>query len=100
MGDSAEDIAVQDAIAALELPILRALDTVPEPGWCRNLGSICAMTGIPRELCRAVIRGLIDKGEARYHRGLWSEDGMPAGAGYCITEKGQMRPPAEWGDDD
>ncbi len=93
-------ITTADAIEVLELSILRALGTVSEPGWCRNLRSTSEMTGIPREVCRAIIRGLIDNGEAEYHRGLWSEDGMPAGAGYCVTIKGQQRAPAEWGDDD
>jgi hypothetical protein len=99
MGE-AEQIPVETAIHALELPILRALDAVPEPGGCRGLASITEMTGIPRELCRAVIRGMIDKGLAQYLRGLWSEDGMPAGAGYCITDKGRELVPAQWGDDD
>ncbi len=97
---NAEDIPVETAILALELPILRALAAVPEPGWHRGLNSITDMTGIPRELCRAVIRGLIDKGLAQYHRGLWTEDGMPAGAGYRITDEGRKLAPAEWGDDD
>lgn len=96
----ADNINIDTAILALELPILRALDTVPEPGWCRGLRSIAEMTGIPRELCRALIRGLIDKGLATYHRGLWTEDGEPAGSGYAITDKGRQIAPAEWGDDD
>ncbi|MBL9047881.1 MAG: hypothetical protein JNK34_11335 [Tabrizicola sp.] len=94
-----DHITAADAIVALELAILRALDH-PEPGWCRNLHHASEMTGIPREVCRAIIRGLIEKGDAEYHRALWSEDGMPAGAGYCLTLAGKQRAPAEWGDDD
>ncbi|MFB9149563.1 hypothetical protein [Roseovarius ramblicola] len=37
---------------------------------------------------RALRRDLTDRGLARYQRGLFSDDGLPAGAGYAITPKG------------
>lgn len=79
---------IDHAISVLERPILAALMAVPEVGWCRSLRGVEQFTGIPREVCRALIRGLIDDGLAEYHKGLWSEDGEPAGAGYSITPKG------------
>ena len=44
---------------------------------------------VTKEMARAACRSLTDRGYAFYMRGLWSEDsGMPAGAGYGVTEKG------------
>ena len=43
---------------------------------------------ITHEMARAICRSLTDRGHCFYTRGLWSEDGMPGGAGYGITNKG------------
>jgi hypothetical protein len=43
---------------------------------------------ITKDMARVVCRSLTDRGYAFYMRGLWSEDGHPAGAGYGITDKG------------
>ena len=99
MADAAT-ITADTAILALELSILGTLDRVPERGWCLGLRGVSDRTGIPREVCRGVIRGLIDKGLAEYHRGLFTEDHETAGSGYCITDKGRELVQAEWGDDD
>ncbi len=47
------------------------------------------LTGYDRKTVRRHIRALARKGLAEYHRGLWTEDGEPAGAGYCITHAGR-----------
>lgn len=86
--DGFAHVSVPNAILMLERPILRALDH-PEEGWCRNLRHVEDITGIPREVARAIIHGLIDQGLVEYHRGLWGEDDMPAGAGYCLTPEGR-----------
>ncbi len=44
---------------------------------------------ISKDMARAICRSLTDRGFAEYCRGLWDEDGMPAGAGYRITEAGR-----------
>lgn len=41
-----------------------------------------------KEVVRAIVRGLTDKGLAQYGRGLSTEDGEVAGAGYAITGSG------------
>jgi Mn-dependent DtxR family transcriptional regulator len=46
---------------------------------------------------RRIVRHLARKGLAQYERGLWTDDGEPAGSGYCITHQGRtvaeaMRP--------
>ncbi|UXO93803.1 hypothetical protein Pan1_88 [Pseudanabaena phage Pan1] len=40
---------------------------------------------LPREVARGVLRNLRDKGHLVFMRGLWTEDGEPAGAGYALT---------------
>jgi len=37
---------------------------------------------------RRAVRSLARKGYAEYVRGLFDDDGMVAGSGYCITKKG------------
>ena len=49
---------------------------------------IAMATELPIETVRAICRDLTDRGLARYARGLFTEDGMAAGAGYGITPKG------------
>lgn len=43
---------------------------------------------VTRAEVRRSCRSLARKELAEYHRGLWTEDGEPAGAGYCITRTG------------
>lgn len=43
---------------------------------------------IPREIARAILRDLTDRGLCHFRRGLFDEDGVVAGAGYGITLKG------------
>lgn len=44
---------------------------------------------ITREMARAICRDLTDNGLAFYARGLFTDDGLTAGSGYGITEKGR-----------
>lgn len=43
---------------------------------------------ITREMARACLRNLTDRGFCRYARGLFTDDGQVAGSGYGLTEKG------------
>jgi hypothetical protein len=45
-------------------------------------------TGLDRKVVRRACRSLARKGLAEYGRGLWSEDGEPAGSGYAATRAG------------
>lgn len=74
-----------------ELQVLRALvvgSEHGEPGWCTPFAPLARRTRLPvaevRRLCRALRR----KGLTEYHSGLWSEEGQPAGAGYCASAAG------------
>ena len=57
--------------------------------WCLPFAPICREWGIDRKAVRRACRSLARKGFARFQRGLWSDDGEPAGAGYCITDTGK-----------
>lgn len=45
--------------------------------------------GFHRELTRGLLRAMKDKGLVFHAKGLWDDDGMPAGSGYGITAKGR-----------
>ncbi|MES2753823.1 MAG: hypothetical protein V4659_04085 [Pseudomonadota bacterium] len=87
------------ALAVIERAILSALLQAARPGevWCLNLRGLHNQTALPKEVCRGVIRGLIDDQLAECRTGLWTDDGEPAGAGYCITGKGaRLVMPESW----
>lgn len=61
-------------------------------GYCYlNFTAVAERGKIDRKAVRRACRSLKRKGLAEFGRGLWSEDGRPAGAGYCATRAG-----AEW----
>lgn len=45
-------------------------------------------TKLERKAVRRACRSLARKGLAEYGRGLWNDDGEPAGSGYCATRTG------------
>jgi hypothetical protein len=50
-----------------------------------SFDTICGPTELGRKAVRRACRSLARKGLAEYCRGLWTEDGEPAGSGYCAT---------------
>ena len=54
-----------------------------------NFASLMGDTGFDRAKVRRIVRCLARKGLAKYARGLWTEEGEPAGSGYAITEAGR-----------
>jgi hypothetical protein len=82
-----------DILTEQEKPILAALAELTRP-----TGEFCVpsyrISGAPskspetREV-RQIIRQLVRKGMAEFHRGLFDYDeGMLCGSGYCITNDG------------
>lgn len=55
---------------------------------CMYFRYIVKETGLELHQVRRSVRSLARKGLAEYHRGLFDDDGMVAGSGYCATEKG------------
>jgi DNA-binding IscR family transcriptional regulator len=76
------------AAATLRAAVLRALTEVSEPGWCLNLSGLAVRTGLSRDLLRGLVADLRREGLVEHQRGLWFEDGTPAGAGYSLTAAG------------
>lgn len=70
---------------------LYALDelTMPAGEMCTPFLPIMDRAELDRKTVRRNVRALARKGLAEYFRGLWTEEGAPAGAGYCITRKGR-----------
>jgi len=70
------------------LEALNAL-TSPNGEFCSPFKPIQNHTGYDRRTVKRNVRALARKGLAEYFRGLTTEDGDFAGAGYCITKMGQ-----------
>ena len=62
--------------------------TAPNGEMCVPFAPIQGHTEFDRKTVRRYVRALARKGLAEYFRGLCTEDGDFAGAGYCITRAG------------
>jgi 1,4-dihydroxy-2-naphthoyl-CoA synthase len=54
-----------------------------------TFNGICSETSLNRPTVRRACRLLTRKGLAQFGRGLWTEDGTPAGSGYAATSAGK-----------
>lgn len=77
-----------------ERPVLILLDeyTRPDGEYCVSFRTL---SGEPPEAewtkeVRRVVRQLARKGLAEFYRGLFTDDGMLCGSGYCITKSGRQ----------
>lgn len=75
------------ATAAIETGVLNVLFELPE-GYCYNLRHLSEALGVHREYIRAACHALRERRLVTYQRGIWTEDGRPAGTGYMLTEAG------------
>ena len=55
---------------------------------CLYFRAFTLSTRLNTKQVRRTVRSLARKGLAEYIRGLFDEDGMVAGSGYCATEEG------------
>ena len=78
-------------MSALQLKCLAALNDLTEPHgeYCVAFDPLQRETGLDRRVVRRSVRALKRKGLAEFHSALWTEDGQPAGAGYCISVDGR-----------
>jgi hypothetical protein len=53
-----------------------------------NFAGLSSETGLDRKQVRKSCRFLMRKGLAQFGRGLWTDDGEPAGSGYAATKAG------------
>ncbi|QFT81199.1 hypothetical protein FIU89_11315 [Roseovarius sp. THAF27] len=83
---------VIEARRALHRAILADLDNSSHAFGRYETFSHLRVLGDPqllsRDIVRAICRDLTNRGFARYQRGLFTEDGIPAGSGYGITRRG------------
>lgn len=82
--------AMLQAIRLSPLDQLRhaVLSAIPSADYYVSLRAVAEDSGLPAEICRAIIAGLRADGLADYQRGLFDEDGQPCGSGYAITLAG------------
>jgi len=59
-----------------------------EEGSCTYTRVIATHTKLSFKDARGGVRALVRKGLAEFHRGLFDDDGMVAGSGYCISSAG------------
>lgn len=77
------DSSTADAVNILEDEMLTLMwDATHEPGWGFGLKFFEPMH---REVARGVLRAMAAAGKVEFVKGLWTEDGHMAGAGYSIT---------------
>lgn len=66
-----------------------AIHTRPNGAMCAGFYTIAEDCGkITKQEVRRIVRHLARKGYAEYHKGLITDEGEFAGAGYCITNLG------------
>lgn len=77
-------------LSANERAALGALHEVYHQGeaWALTFKGVSVRSGLPLHQVRRTVRALARKGMAQYMRGLMTEDGELAGAGYCCTADG------------
>ena len=81
----------------IENAILYVMESHQDSMWegrqnqAYGLAFLARETGLHRDVVRGVCRSLTDQGLAFYMKGLWSQNDMPAGAGYGITDAGAKR---------
>jgi len=75
-------------LTALQRLLLAAWVGMGEEFGCLTFNAIARRSGVDRRLVRRGIRALARKGVTEYHRGLWTDEGEPAGSGYGLTPLG------------
>ncbi len=76
-------------VSERELQCLEALaEHYSEDCDCLYMRSIARITNLTIPQVRRSVRSLARKGLTKYVRGLFDEDGMVAGSGYCCTQEG------------
>lgn len=76
-------------VSERELQALKTLEEYySEDFGCLSFKTISEESGLDLKYVRRTVRSLARKGLAEYVRGLFTEEGMAAGSGYCCTTEG------------
>ncbi len=85
-------LMVNAALLMLENEIVRVMG---QCGACGELviynRKIAKDLGLPKDMASALLKGLRTHGYVVYCRGLFDDDGNPAGSGYTLTGRGVDR---------
>jgi hypothetical protein len=74
-----------------ETKVLKVLvDHYNSEGNCLYFSTIARGSGLDKRKARIATRSLARKGCAQFVRGLFDDDGMVAGSGYCCTPLGKI----------
>lgn len=75
-------------LTQLQLETLKAwADCAPGDGM--PFAHVSNLSSTPLHLVRRVVRALARKGMVAFHRSLWTDEGLMAGAGYVLTRDGR-----------
>jgi len=66
--------------------VLKAL--AEDEGYFFNFANLSFNAKMERKEVRRIVRHLARRGLTEFGKGLWTEDGEPAGSGYRITAAG------------
>lgn len=72
-----------------ETKVLALLVSGDEDFGAMSFSGIAELIKLNRKEIRRACRALKRKGLAEFYRGLWTEDGVPAGSGYAATAAGR-----------
>lgn len=81
-------LSLKSAARMIEMHCLFYLAECVEPDFAVGLKYLTA-DDIGTEWIRAALRSLRERGLVKFCRGLWTEDGEPAGSGYALTDAGR-----------
>ncbi|MDE2020539.1 MAG: hypothetical protein KGJ13_09410 [Patescibacteria group bacterium] len=82
-------------MTANETKVLALLASGSEDFGVMSFASIAYFIKLNRKKIRRACRSLKRKGLAEFYRGLWTEDGVPAGSGYGATALGREQADAK-----
>jgi DNA-binding IclR family transcriptional regulator len=85
---SADTVPLVPSISEREMQALNALAGIEREHYL-NFKAVARRSGLRFEYVRRSVRALARKGLAEYGKGLWTEDGELAGAGYRATAAGR-----------
>lgn len=90
-GPAADLIIAARTIKGDQATLLKEFNACYEEDMCfLNFSRLAVATMLPRNRVRRFVRQLARKGLVVYGKGLWTEDGRPAGAGYACTKQGHI----------
>ena len=90
-GAGVDNAGVRHKLTPKMIAVLDVLSELPEDMNYMGFKGIAAEACGRIQFCdvRRTTRHLWRKGLVEFGRGLWSDDGMPKGSGYCITPAGR-----------